>query len=49
VSEVSPGHLFKFQQLLKKIKKYWPPKLQLYGPPYILEMMLQPLFPLIMA
>jgi hypothetical protein len=28
------GHLkFKFQQLLKNVF-YWPPKLQLYGPPY---------------
>jgi hypothetical protein len=33
VSEISPGHLKKFQLLLKKVF-YWPPKLQLYGPPY---------------
>jgi hypothetical protein len=25
---------FKFQRLLKKVF-YWPPKLQLYGPPYM--------------
>jgi hypothetical protein len=35
VSKVSPAHLkLKFQRLLKKVF-YWPPTLQLYGPPYI--------------
>jgi hypothetical protein len=36
VSEVSPGHLKKFQQLLKKFF-YWPASNQLYGPPYIYD------------
>jgi hypothetical protein len=36
VFEVSPGHLFKFQRLLKKYF-YWQRAAQLYGPPYIKE------------